>query len=144
MRKAAMAALVAVTGLSGGAVVPATGAGAATYTRHLVLRETGSHQVGPREASVGTDKARSARTGGVVGFDSFTTRRFHATGTVLIQVAFALKGGIIVGRVKSVSGQPRFEGPILKGTGKYVGVDGTITGRFGERGRTTVTLRYTL
>jgi hypothetical protein len=140
---AAAAALVGLTGLSGAAIVPATGAGGGAHTRHLVLHETGSHQLN-ENAFVGTDKARSARTGDVVGFDSFTGRFFPAKHRVVIQVALALKGGIIVGRVSFGSEQRRFEGPILKGTGKYRGVDGSITGRFRAHDRTTVTLHYTL
>ncbi len=38
----------------------------------------------------------------------------------------------------------RFDGPILRGTGKYSGIEGTVTGRATEGQRTFYTLHYRL
>jgi hypothetical protein len=60
----------------------------------------------------------------------------------VIDVAFALKGGVIVGRVSLTEDEERFHGRILKGTGKFNGIEGTITGREGRN--VSVTLHYRL
>jgi len=113
----------------------------AQHVKRLVLHETGGHGLGGN-TFVGTDKARSRATNEVVGFDTFTGHFSRATNKVVIHVALALKGGIIVGRVTFDGSQPRFDGRILKGTGKFQGVNGTITGRSTNGKKTFVTLRY--
>ena len=98
------------------------------HTKKLVLHNKAEHFVG-KLTFVGSDTVRSRSSGEIVGYDSFAGRYNPREDRVVIQVAFALKGGIIVGRV---SGHPSGEGPfgfdgrILKGSGKYLGIDGEI------------------
>ena len=147
MKKSAVAvaaALVATSVLSGAAVMP----GAATedrspHTKRFVLHETAGHDVGNRSFA-GTDKIRSRHSHEVLGFDSFTGKFYPRTNKVVLDVAFALKGGIIVGRVSFHGSDPHFDGPILKGTSNYKGIGGTIEGRLTDSRKTFVTLHYHL
>jgi hypothetical protein len=123
------------------ATMPAAAAADETHTRRLLLGELASHQAG-RFAFVGADRVRSMRTHRVVGYDTYTGRFYPRTNKVVIQVAITFRGGILVGRVAQKATGNRFEGRILKGTGKYSGVHGTINGYSPERGRTRVTLHY--
>ena len=141
---AASAALVATTVLSGAAVMP----GAATedrspHTKRFVLHETGSHSVGER-AFAGSDKIRSRHSHEVVGFDSTTGKYFPRMNKSVADLAFALKGGIIVGRLSFDASDPHFAGRILKGTGNYKGIGGTIEGRLTNSRKTFLTLHYHL
>ena len=144
----AVAALVGLTTLTAATSAPAaapadSSAAQATHTRRFVLHETASHNVGKR-AFVGTDNARSPRTHKIVGYDSTTGHFDPKTTVVTVQVALALKGGIIVGRVKGVfeTSPVILHGPITKGSGKYVGIKGDITARLTDSRKTFVTLRY--
>jgi hypothetical protein len=148
MRKLAFAAagVVAAAGLTSAAVLPGSAAhDAATTTRHYVLHQTGSHNLG-RFTFAGTDKIKHAGT--VVGFDAITGKFDPAANTVVIQVSFALKGGIIHGRVHNLPftpGEPsRFVGRITGGSGKYHGISGTITAHSpaGNDKLTFLTLMY--
>ena len=114
---AASAALITATTLSGAAVLsgPAT-AQSTVHTTKLVLHETGSHDVG-RNSFVGTDKARSAATGKIVGFDTISGSFNRKTHRAQVDVALALKGGLIVGHVTFTESSPRFKGTINSGTG---------------------------
>ena len=141
---AAAAVLVATSVLSGAAVMP----GAATedrspHTKRFVLHETASHGLGDRTFA-GTDKVRSRHSGQLVGFDTFTGKFYPRTNKVVIDTAFALRGGIIVGRLSIHGSDPHFDGPILKGTGNYKGIGGTIEGRLTNSRRTFLTLHYHL
>jgi hypothetical protein len=150
---ATSAALVAVSSLSGAAVLSsaatATAPGPApveraTHTKKLLLNETASHDVG-KTSFVGTDRIRSASTHEVIGYDSLSGRFNEKTGKVSVHVAVALRGGIMLGKVSFIADAgPEFAGTITQGSGRYDGVTGTITGRFARHGRTFVTLRYTL
>lgn len=142
---AASAALITATTLSGAAVLsgPAT-AQNTVHTTKLVLHETGSHNLG-RNSFAGTDKARSAATGKVVGFDTISGSFNRKTHLAQVDVALALKGGLIVGHVTLTESSPRFKGTINSGTGAFEGISGTITGRqVGNTGKTFVTLRWEL
>ena len=144
MKKSAAtaAALVATTVLSGAAVMPGSATeDRAMHTKRLVLHEIASHEVG-RYAFAGADTARSRSTHEVVGYDSYTGKFYPATNKVVIDVAFALKGGVIVGRVSLSETEERFHGRILKGTGRYNGIEGTITGREGRN--VYLTMHYRL
>ena len=147
MKKAAIAAavaLVATSVLSGAAVMP----GAATedrspHTKRFVLHETSGHDLGGRTFA-GTDTIRSRHSHEVVGFDSFTGKFYPRQDKAVLDAAFSLRGGIIVGRVTLTGPTGHFTGRILKGTKNYNGIGGTITGRLTDSPRTFLTLHYHL
>jgi hypothetical protein len=140
---AAAAALATTAALSGAAATPGVATeDRAAHTKRLVLNQIAFTQLG-NNSLVGADKVRSRATGKVVGYDSLTITFNPQTATASVDVALALRGGLIVGRVKVEETSEHFEGRILTGTGKYKGIEGTITGR--EPGRNVyVTLRYRL
>ncbi len=149
---ATSAALVAVSSLSGAAVLSsaatATAPGPAqveraTHTRKLVLNETASHNLG-KTTFAGTDRIKSAATDKVIGYDSYTGRFNETTRKVVVHVALALRGGIMLGRVTFVGNSDEFTGKITQGSGKFDGVTGTIEGVSPGGRKTFVTLRYTL
>jgi hypothetical protein len=140
---AAATALVMTAALSGAAAAPGVaGEDRALHTKRLVLNQISIKQLG-HNSLVGADKVRSRATGEVVGYDSLTIKFDAQTDTATVDVALALRGGIIVGRVKAAETSDHFEGRILTGTGKYKGIEGTITGREPTR-NVYVTLRYRL
>lgn len=148
MRRAAAVAaamLVGVTALSG--AVAQTGSAttdSTVHTKRLVLHQTATHGVG-RYSFVGTDTARSAATQKVVGYDTISGHYYPRTDSVKIQVAIALRGGIIVARVHSLKSVPnQYVGPIVKGSGKYNGIRGTVTAHSPSQNslKTFVTLTY--
>jgi hypothetical protein len=159
MRKSVVAvvALVGATALSGAAVLPGTAAlprtatagshtsdsAAVTYSKRFVLHEVSSHNLG-RFNFAGVDKVKSRHSGEVVGYDSFTGEFFPSENKVVIDVAVALKGGIIVGRVHGSGNFDTFQGRILKGTGKYKNIRGIISGRSAGGNKTFVKLIYRL
>jgi hypothetical protein len=147
MKKQAVAAvaLLGASALSGAAVLPgAASADSKAQTMKLVLHEKSSHSLGKFYFG-GTDVAK--RAGKVVGYDAITGRYYPATDSVLITVTFALKGGTITTRVSSSAADPlHYNGPILGGTGKYKGIDGTISAHSPSESskKTVATLTYTL
>ncbi|WP_460820605.1 hypothetical protein [Nocardioides ungokensis] len=87
----------------------------------------------------------SRETGKIVGFDAITGTFNRKTHDAFIQVALALKGGIVVGNVTLHEGVKRFHGPITQGSGAFSGISGTITGRqVGDGTKTFVTLHWQL
>jgi hypothetical protein len=138
----AAAALVGASALTGAAVLPGSAApgNGTMHTKRLVLHEIASQQVAEVQF-VGSDKIRSARTHQVVGFHAFTGHYYPSKAQTVLQGALALKGGIMLGRVVVADGATEFTGSITKGSGKYAGVEGTISGHFGESA-TFVTVRY--
>ncbi len=157
MKKSAVAAFAAVamvgtTGLAGAASVSGAAEGPSstvtaqtqgTQTKRLVVRELSSRGLS-RFTFAGAEKVRSRASGEVVGYDTFTGKFFPRQDKAVVRVALGLRNGIIVGRVVLRGNDSEFEGRILKGFGKYRGIDGTITGRTTNGLRTFVTLRYTL
>jgi hypothetical protein len=147
MRKSVLAAVALLAGsaLSGAAVLPGTaaaGTDSKAKTMKFVLHEKTSHSVG-RYDFAGTDVAK--RAGKVIGYDAITGHYFPATDSVTIDVSVALKGGIITGRVSSDPDTPnQYNGPILNGTGKYKGIDGTVSAHSPSESskKTFVTLNY--
>ena len=115
----------------------------AMQTKRWILRETAVEVVGKRSAA-STDIIRSRVTGKIVGYDSGVSRYYPRSERVVWQVAFALQGGIIVARLNVDLAQTQHNGRILSGTGKYRGIEGTMTSRQDEPGRTRVTLHYQL
>lgn len=146
-KKAAWAtatALITATALSGAAVSADSAAAQSTvHTTRLVLHQTGTHQLG-RNSFGGTDRAMSRATGKVVGFDAITGTFNRKTHEAHIQVALAIKGGIIQGHITLPENQQRFRGPITHGSGAYRGISGTISGRTVSGTKTFVTLRWRL
>ena len=148
----AAAALVGVSAL-GASVLPGSAASDSTttsgmqtnamQTKRWVLRETAANPVGPR-SGVSTDVIRSRVTGKIVGYDSGVARFYPRQDRIVWQVAFALKGGIIVARLNVNVTETQHTGRILSGTGKYRGIEGTMTSRQRDRTHTLVTLHYQL
>jgi hypothetical protein len=149
-RLSATVAVLALV-LVAAAVLPgAATAGTTMHTKRLVMHQTAAHRVG-KFTFTGTDLARSRRTGDVVGYDTISGTYFPKTQALLIHVAFSLKGGLIITRVKQLPGPPvngfiHYKGQITKGSGKYAGVQGTITARSPAKNdkKTFVTLNYQL
>jgi len=145
MKKTAAALLLmTVPALTGAAVLQDSAtAGTSTHTTKLILQAEGQHRLGKADFA-GTDKAMSAATHDVVGFDTVTGHFNVKTKTVVIQAALALKGGIILARVRSANNNPVFKGRIIGGTGAYSGITGTVTGRDEGHGKTLLTLHWML
>jgi hypothetical protein len=146
MKKTAAAAaggLVTVAALTGAAtqVGLATADSAAEHTKRYVVKEVASQQLSENRFA-GSERIKSKRTREVVGYDSYNGKYYPAKDKVVAQVGIVLKGGVIVGRVHS-SGNA-FKGRILKGSGKYAGIEGTITRRDKGNDRAIVVLRYRL
>jgi hypothetical protein len=143
MKKTAVAAaaLAGTAALSGAAIVsgPATASSQVTTVR-LVLHQTHGHELS-KYTSAGTDVDRSS--GKIVGYDSIVARFHPSTGRVGIDIAFALRGGIITAHVTTVGQAPKFRGTILGGTRKYARASGTIRGHspLDNSRRTFMTLR---
>jgi hypothetical protein len=107
-----------------------------------VAYSTGADDAG--NGFLGTDKVRSVSSGKVVGFDSFTGRSFPHQDKAVVQLAVALNSGIIMCRASLTGSGSHFEGRVLKGTGSYRGIKGTITGRATGGLRTFYALHYRL
>lgn len=140
----AAAALAGVTAFTGASAAPATAPvaedKAATVLRWRLI-EKASHQLGQNTFS-GIDTIRSVRTGNIVGHDSYTARFFPRTNRVRLQVAAAVKGGILVAAVHGTPTQDVFQGRVIRGTGKFSGAEGTVIARpEGQRNTVLVTIR---
>ena len=117
----------------------------AVHTVRWKAVELQSRNVGGHDFA-GADRLRSVRTGEIVGYDSFTGRYFPRTNSARIDLAASVKGGILVGRVTGEfsSNHAVLRGPVLKGTGRFLGADGRIVVRLvGTEGRARYTIRYT-
>lgn len=150
MKKSLVAAvaLASATAFTGASAAPATVPAAETQAAHTLrwrLTETASHDVG-KTGFVGTDVIRSVRTGKILGYDSTSGRFFPKTNGARIQVAAAVKGGILVAVVhgRFTSNDVLFRGRVLSGTGKFVGAEGTVTARpaGGQGEKTLVVIHY--
>jgi hypothetical protein len=145
MKKSTLAVLTAVaaTTVVGAVILPGAAASdSKAQTMHLRLHQLTSHRVGKFDFA-GTDVAR--RNGNVVGYDAITGHFYVKQNRAVIQVSFALKGGIISARVHTLAAQPNhYAGPILNGTGKYHGIKGTVTAQSPSENskKTSVTLHY--
>ena len=105
--------LMTLPALTGAAVLQDSAtAGMSTHTTKLILHQQSQHRLGKTDFA-GTDKALSAATHDVVGFDAITGHFNVKTKTAVIQAALALKGGIILARVRIVNNNPDFKGRIL-------------------------------
>jgi hypothetical protein len=140
MKKLALAAgaLLAATALTSAAVVPAAGEDRA-HTKRFVAKPIADHGLSAHTfAAAEVDR----HAGHVIGYDS-TTGHFYATGRVRIWYSFALKNGTITAVVHYDATSGLYPGRILHGTGKYKGIDGTITARpVHDPEKTYITLTY--
>jgi hypothetical protein len=137
---AATTAVLAGIGGAAASTVPAAGA-PTVHVRHFNAVQIGhDHQLG-KFSFVSSDVER--HQGRVIGTDSLTGRVYPKKGLVKIYVAVAWKGGALIVRGHATQNTP-LVGKIVRGTGKYAGVTGTVTTRDLGSGRTAVTVRYTL
>ena len=132
MKKSVLAAfaLASATAFTGASAAPATVPAAESQAAHTLrwrLTETASHEL-VMNAVVGSDVIRSARTGELVGYDSTTLKFYPQTNSARVQVAAAVKGGILVYGVhgRFTSNDVVFHGRVLRGTGKFAGAQGTV------------------
>jgi hypothetical protein len=135
----AAAAGLAATALAGAAAIPAAG-NAKVYTKRFVAHDIKSHAYGPNTFA-GTAVDRHA--GKVIGYDSFSGHFYPKLGRADIWDSIALRGGTI-SVIVHFTGSPTSSGRILNGTGKYQGIDGTVTARPDPQNEeaTHITLTY--
>jgi hypothetical protein len=111
----------------------------AQLVKRFKLHTHTNHAFGPRNY-VGTDVLR--RDGKFIGYDSYSGYSNPQTKSVF-RFALALKGGMIFGRVVQRAAHPDpTVGPILGGSGKFAGIEGTAQIRFTTP--QTLILRYRL
>jgi|KBSMisStandDraft_5_1062788.scaffolds.fasta_scaffold784255_2 hypothetical protein len=121
---AAAAGLLA-TALAGAAPTSATGE-AKLHTKRLVSVDIREHFADFRHL---TGAAVDRQAGHTVGYESFTGIFYPKRDRAKIWVTYALKGGSIT-TVEHINGaESRSSGAILRGTGKYKGITGTLTAR---------------
>ncbi len=132
--------------LAAACLVPATATGGsgepakAQVVKRLKLITHTNHAFGQRNY-VGTDVLRR-RDGKFIGYDSYSGYSNPETKSVF-RFALALKGGMIFGRVvQQAAGPDAIVGPILGGSGKFAGIEGTAQIRFTTP--QTLILRYRL
>lgn len=113
-----------------------------TMHKRWVLRETDAANVG--DSYIANDVIRSSATGRIVGYDSGVSKAYPNENRLVWQVAFAVEGGIIVARLNVDFSEEQHRGRILSGSGRYRGIEGTMTSRRKANGDTLVTLHYTL
>jgi hypothetical protein len=137
--------LITAVGIALISAVPATATGGsgepakAQHVKRFELHTHTNHVFGPRNY-VGTDVLR--RDGNFVGYDSYSGYSNPQTKSVF-RFALALKGGMIFGRVVQRAADPDpIVGPILGGSGKFAGIQGTAQIRFTTP--QTLILRYRL
>jgi hypothetical protein len=89
----------------------------------------------------GTDKDMA--NGHIVGYDSFSGKSPTKTNPKSVAwCAFALEGGMVMIRLTLQKDGNTYAGPILKGAGKYQGIQGTAIDRPQPNGTERVTLHY--
>jgi len=135
----AVAGLVA-TALTGASAVSAPGA-AKMHTKRLVSTDIRSHSLGTNTfAGVAVDR----HAGRVVGYDTFTGHFYPRQERAIIWDTLSLKNGSISVVVHVKGNATVFTGRILHGSGKYKGIDGTVTARPAPNNdeKTFITLTY--
>jgi hypothetical protein len=103
---------------TGGSVAPAR----FPHVKRVSLHESAEHRFDAHHR-VGNDVLQHA--GKVVGHDSFT--EFFNARKDVFRFALALKYGMIVGRVVRHTDSTHIDGPILCGSGRFAGIEGTAT-----------------
>jgi len=92
------------------------------HVKRVALHESAEHRFDAHHR-VGTDELRHA--GKTVGYDSFT--EYFDPRKDVFRFALAFKYGMIVGRVIRHTGSSVIDGPILCGSGRFAGIEGTAT-----------------
>jgi hypothetical protein len=111
-----------------------------TRTLHFVDTAIRQSQTGETTfGGAGVDKAK----GKVIGYSAVTAKVNPKTQTARVQVAVALKGGVLVLGLTQ-GDDPHLHGRVLTGTGRFRGATGTFTGTQTSDIRTVVTVRYTV
>jgi hypothetical protein len=139
----ATAALIAATAFGGSStMVNAADAPAPTMHMRFIAHSDRNINFGRRTFG-GTEIDR--RAGHRVGFDLISGKFDPATGTATIDVAVARRGGLLYGKVHTVSAT-RYVGRVTGGSGRFKGASGTVTARnLNQQGsRTRVVVTYTL
>jgi hypothetical protein len=140
IRKLALTAGLVATALTAAAVVPAAG-DTKVHTKRFVSRDIASHSTGAKTfAGAAVDR----HAGHIIGYDSFTGHFYPQQDRAVIRGSFALRNGSIAVVVNFNSTGSTFSGRILNGTGKYKGIDGTVTARPAPHNgdKTYITLTY--
>jgi len=138
-------ALTVVAGLIATALIGASAVSAVgdekIHTKRFVSRDIASHSLGPRTfAGAAVDR----RAGHVIGYDSFTGHFYPQQDRATIWASYALRNGSIAVVVHVNTASTTSSGRILNGTGKYKGIEGTVTARTAPHNgeKTFITLRY--
>jgi hypothetical protein len=135
----AVAGLVA-TALTGASAVSATG-DAKMHTKRLVSTDIRSHSLGTKTfAGVAVDR----HAGRIVGYDTFTGHFYPRQNRGVIWATVSLRNGSISVFVPIKGNATVNTGRIVHGSGKYRGIDGTITARTAPHNdnKTFITLTY--
>src|SRR3954471_13389960 len=145
----AAAGALMLTGLAGASTSSdAVGAPAPDRSQHvtrLVLHSIESHS--PRDNHfLGVDRLRFVATHEIAGYDNFAGLLNPTNDRLRFWLTISLDGGLIHSYFSSTPTAPptSFTGQILRGSGAYRGIEGSIHVRTSESGRTVYTLRYSL
>jgi hypothetical protein len=144
----AVAAAVMLTGLAGAstssdAARQTAAPGRSQHVMRVVEQSIESHPLSD-DHPAGVERLRSVATHKIVGYESFSGVFNPATDQVRFWLGTALKGGLIDSYFNVNTGLQSFTGRIVRGYGKYRGIEGTIQVRMSDSGRTVYTLRYSL
>lgn len=138
---AAAAALVAGVGGAAATTLPASGAAATHTVKFTAARIGHDHQTG-KFSFVSSEVER--RQGHVIGTDSVTGKFDVKKGVAHLFVAVAWKGGAVIVRGRALQNGD-FAGTVVRGTGKYAGIKGTVVGHsVPHSNKTRITVTYTL
>jgi hypothetical protein len=145
----AAAGAVMLTGLVGGSTswdaVGATAPDRSQHVKRLVLHSIESHS--PRDNRfLGVDRLRSLATHEIAGYDNFAGVLNPRNDRLRFWLTISLDGGLIHSYFSTNPTAPptSFTGQILRGSGAYRGIEGSIYVRISDSGRTVYTLRYSL
>ena len=151
MKKLAATAVGAVmlTALAGASsswdAVGATAPARSQHVTRLVLHSIESHS--PREDHfLGVDRLRDLATHEIAGYDNFAGVLNPRNDRLRFWLTISLDGGLIHSYFSTIPTAPptSFTGQILRGSGAYRGIEGSIHVRTSDSGRTVYTLRYSL
>jgi hypothetical protein len=141
------AALLGVVLAGASPSVHAAGATAPSRSQHVMRVKVQVIEVkAPTENHpIGVDRLRSLATGKIAGYDNWSALYNPGNDHLRFWMTLSLDGGTIDTYFSLTPGPSRFTGQILRGYGKYRGIDGTIHVRRSDTApRTVYTLRYML
>ncbi len=138
----ALAVVIAITAGSAASGAPNTTL-QLTHTIHFVNTGTSAANVGG-DHTVDTSTLTARRSGRTIGSGVFSCMPSSSDSRVLkCSSAFALAGGILLGRMTTNLRSKTVSGSVTDGTGKYKGATGTIKGTgIGGSGSADVTVTY--